>query len=108
MARKASGSLQAPKRSDRDVRAALRSWRLPAWWIAMVVAAPATSGLVAVEVFSGDGLLSQAIEDMVGPVKRFEILLDSRHDILEIPGLELLMSWVKSLRHPGLLWMGVP
>ena len=61
MAKRRNGKIKLPppKREKRAARKALKAWGLPAWRITLVVAAlnSGTTGLAAVEVFSGEGQL---------------------------------------------------
>eukprot|EP00974_Lingulodinium_polyedra_P010778 1037668-Lingulodinium_polyedra.AAC.2 len=80
----ARSACEPPHRYPSDVRKALRSWSLPPWWIAKVLAAMqcVSAGLRGVHVFAGQRAIDKAFDLYVGPMASFDILINENHDIL--------------------------
>ena len=108
--RKAAPRAKAWKNSQ-DLKAKMQAANLPAWFLMMVlkVVASVTGPLrYGVEAFSGQGQLSAAFAKHVGPWASFEILDDSKHNMLLDSGLKILIAMVLRTCIGGVLWMGTP
>eukprot|EP00969_Alexandrium_andersonii_P232574 10268540-Alexandrium_andersonii.AAC.1 len=67
-----SKDVPRPRRARKDARAALLSWKLPEGLVALCLGVRTSAGIQAIEVFSGAGQLSSALEQEFSAVRRFE------------------------------------
>ena len=86
----------------KDLKGRLTRAQLPSWWVAMLLGVAAAAMrqpvLASARCFSGQGRLSAAIEEFVGPAATFEIEDDATQDLLSITGLKQCMTLVLRLQ----------
>ena len=109
-ARKRSVSLQRAWSSKTDLKNKL--WGLPLWWVAVLLGACAAAQdmpvLAGLEIFAGQGQLSKACRDIVGPWSEYEMLKDPQQNIETKHGLHLVAANLLCVTAGGLVWMGTP
>ena len=74
--------------AKRGLKVQLQRWQLPAWWVALCVAAATCVEkaplVVGMEIFSGKGELTRAFNDYSGEFLSFELADDEQQNALDL------------------------
>ena len=91
--------------TKRTLKGQLKRWLLPAWWIALCVAAAASVEkaplVVGLELFSGKGELTRAFNDYSGDFLSFELADDEEQNALELSGVKLILKRLFRIKRGG-------